>query len=152
MNFVESDWSFSEQILNSKPVSGEDTINQLNLQHEQSLADDSEKLYLPFTGNGYIGISIVSKQGLYASPLKSLNLQLKYNPIIQIYSETLKKKENIGIDFLSGSVHRIQCYQNVMLFICSTILTHKNSRRKQNNTKFVIKPVLKIDYWQIFKF
>ena len=115
MNFVETDWSFSEK----KP--SEDSSSSLIQSNsgQYLFADANEKLFLPYVGNGYIGISLISKQGLFGSFQKSLSLQLNYNPLIQIYSETLKKKEITGIDFLSGTTYRIQCYQDVSFFyIC----------------------------------
>jgi hypothetical protein len=55
-----------------------------------------DKLYLPYTGNGYIGLAINSKLGLYASQerAKSLSLPLMYNPLVIIYSDNLEKKGN----------------------------------------------------------
>jgi len=122
MNFVESDWSFEQSEQSSRVqvvggnVGGGGGVEELTIpnQNDQNLfTDPSEKLFLPFVGNGYIGISLISKQGIFGSLHKSLNLPLKYNPLIQIYSENLKKKEITGIDFMSGTVHRIQCYQDV---------------------------------------
>jgi len=114
MNFVDSDWSFNDQNSRPKVAGGGEEVIQANNKNDQSFfTDANEKLFLPFTGNGYIGISLISKQGIFGSLQKSLNIQLKYNPLIQIYSENLKKKEITGIDFLTGTVHRIQCYQDV---------------------------------------
>lgn len=64
---------------------------------ETDLYTEEEHLYLPFTGNGYIGLSIISKQGLYANYQKTLSLPLMYSPLAQIYSDTLPKK---GLEIL----------------------------------------------------
>ena len=50
---------------------------------------DDEPFFLPYTGNGYIGLSIKSKQGLYLNFHKSMYLNLFYNPLVEIYSDQL---------------------------------------------------------------
>ena len=67
--------------------------NELKLEENtgESLNKD-EKYFLPYAGNGYIGLSVFSKRGLHSYHQKSLNLKLNYNPLVQIYSDTLTYK------------------------------------------------------------
>jgi hypothetical protein len=101
-NFVDSDWSLTNEQDNGKlniiPDASLSLLEQQKINQETLYTDAKDDLYLPYAGNGYIGVSLISKQGLYGSYQKGLQLQLKYNPLTQIYSETLKKKEMTGID------------------------------------------------------
>ena len=65
---------------------------QLVIQNEEATIDPKEKYFLPFSGNGYIGISASSKIGILASFQKYLSLPINYNPLVQIYSDTFLKK------------------------------------------------------------
>ncbi len=58
MNFVESDWSFSDHNVRTQ-VAGEEPI-QPNSKTDQNLFTDSnEKLFLPFTGKLSLSIKLV---------------------------------------------------------------------------------------------
>ena len=64
--------------------------NEISLSQSKSNIQE-KSIYLPYTGNGYIGVSIQSKQGLYANYHKSLSLNLNFNPLVQVYSDRLSK-------------------------------------------------------------
>lgn len=55
---------------------------------------DDEPFFLPYTGNGYLGLSMKSKLGIFVNFHKNLNLKLYFNPLVEIYSDRLNK---IGI-------------------------------------------------------
>lgn len=102
MNTVVSEWPMQlsdvikkDQNIPPKSSDQAPTINDdlLLLDNEQI---DYDRLYLPYTGNGYIGLAINSKMGLFANHLKGLSLELMYNPLSIIYSDNLEKK---GIRF-----------------------------------------------------
>ena len=105
LNFVESDWSefglnqIHATMTNLRKKDSNDQLNQLNEPLIENVDDIDEKLFLPFVGNGYIGLSTISKQGFFAYHQKTLSLPLRYSPLVQIYSETLKKKGNF-LNFL----------------------------------------------------
>ena len=88
MNYLYSDWSNYEKY--SSNNNNNNNANENVISTDPSYED--EKLYLPFTGNGYIGIAINSNRGIYAYHQKSLGLPVKYNPIAQISSDTLIRK------------------------------------------------------------
>jgi hypothetical protein len=68
-------------------------LDELKVEENTDEAlNKDEKYFLPYTGNGYIGLSFFSKRGLYSYHQKSLNLKLNYNPLVQIYSDTLTYK------------------------------------------------------------
>lgn len=85
--------------------------NEISLSQSKSNIQE-KSIYLPYTGNGYIGVSIQSKQGLYANYHKSLSLNLNFNPLVQVYSDRLSKMETSVVEFRNGMVHLLQCYQN----------------------------------------
>jgi hypothetical protein len=74
------------------PIVDLDPLNEKTNDNKQDVHIGEENLFLPYTGNGYIGISINSKQGLYANYHKSLSLPIMYNPLVNIYSDTMSKK------------------------------------------------------------
>jgi hypothetical protein len=81
--------------------------------NEDTTESNYENKYLPYTSNGYIGISMISKQGLFASHFKSLNTLLGYNPLVSVYSDNLVKQEFSLVEFNNGLINKIQCYKIV---------------------------------------
>lgn len=79
-----------------------------------SKPNENANKYVPFIGNGYIGINIDSKQGIFGhyNNRLGLNLQLKYNPLTYVYYDSWTKNEAIVIEFDNALVHRIQSYEN----------------------------------------
>lgn len=73
---------------------------------------DYEHFFLPYTGNGYLGLSMKSKLGIFVNFHKNLNLQLYFNPLVDVYSDRLTKIESAVTDFKRGMVHLIQCFQS----------------------------------------
>lgn len=97
---------FKLNYLHHTPETGTTTTGELHND------EDDENFFLPYTGNGYIGLSVQSSQGIFVNFQKSLSLNLKYNPLVQVYSDTLTKMETSVTDFKRGIVHLHQCYQD----------------------------------------
>ena len=64
-----------------KTTNKEDSLDNLN----------DELFFLPYTGNGYLGLSFKSKLGIFINFHKNLNLQSYFNPLVEIYSDRLTK-------------------------------------------------------------
>lgn len=79
-------------MLNKKSVDGSEVDESPSLDEALNPPTEGEKLFLPYTGNGYIGVSANSKIGLFAAHMKSLSLPLLYNPLASIYVDNLEKK------------------------------------------------------------
>lgn len=96
MNVVVNE-EYATNLHEIKNLKNNNDLETLNLS-EQENADASlnEKYFLPYTGNGYIGVSLFGKNGLYSYLQKSLSLKLNYNPLAQIYSDTLSFKGNFS--------------------------------------------------------
>ena len=101
MNTVVSNWPTQlSRALNVKPkiASETETNENLNIAEElnslEATLPNDQKLFLPFTGNGYIGLAANSKNGLFVNHMKSLSLPIIYNPLASIYLDNLEKKGN----------------------------------------------------------
>lgn len=115
-------------MLNKKSVDGSEVDESPSFDEALNPPTEGEKLFLPYTGNGYIGVSANSKIGLFAAHMKSLSLPLLYNPLASIYVDNLEKKEVYAVEINNGIVHRIQCYQNEnqdIISVSSTIYAHR---------------------------
>lgn len=84
---------FKLNYLHHTPETGTTTTGELHND------EDDENFFLPYTGNGYIGLSVQSSQGIFVNFQKSLSLNLKYNPLVQVYSDTLTKMGNLFVLF-----------------------------------------------------
>jgi hypothetical protein len=77
---------------NLKNIKEKPADSLLEASNENDLNNKDEKTFLPFIGNGNIGLSLFSKNGLYLYHQKSSNLKLSYNPLAQVYVDTLPNK------------------------------------------------------------
>ncbi len=88
---------------------------------EEAAAAAEDRFYLPYTGNGYIGLGLLNRaggstaaQGLHATYHKTLSLPLMYNPLALVYGDgQLPRKEVVFVELASGLVNRLSCYQIV---------------------------------------
>ena len=97
MNLVVND-EYASNLHEIKNLKNNNNNNNNLDSPENSNSDsngDSDKYFLPYAGNGYIGVSLFGKNGLYSYHQKSLSLKLNYNPLAQIYSDTLPVKGNL---------------------------------------------------------
>jgi hypothetical protein len=101
-----------------------------------------DRFYLPYTGNGYIGLGLLNKQqdgqspsgnaaqGLHATYHKTLSLPLLYNPLALVYGDgQLAKKEVVFVELANGLVNHLHCYQIVSLtssFFCDVVVHETN--------------------------
>lgn len=100
MNTVVSSWqSMSRALIKKKSVEnggdehiGEAAISDFDDEKTLNAENSNEKLFLPYIGNGFIGLSANSKLGLFASHMKSLSLRVMYNPLASIYIDNLERK------------------------------------------------------------
>lgn len=104
------------KLMNAAVTDGDRFISYSNSKLQTNDESTNEPLddlpfFLPYTGNGYIGLSIKSDNGMFLNFHKSMNLKLFYNPLVQIYSDRLKSSETTVTDFKRGMAHLLQCYQ-----------------------------------------
>jgi hypothetical protein len=81
-----------------------------NIQHIP--LQSQEKPYIPYIGNGLFGLHIHAESPLFIRNGRVLSLPVNYHPVVTILSplDSGKPREAIVVHYLSGIVHRYQCY------------------------------------------
>ena len=123
----------------------EDEISLLN-EAQQPVEDN--KFHLPYTGNGYIGLSLLrssssssafqeaAANGIIFAPQHqqqhhTLGLPLMYSGLVRVFTdEMLDKKEVFFTEILKGSASKLTCYQSSAnkgecVSVLSTIYAHR---------------------------
>ncbi|KAK9497597.1 hypothetical protein O3M35_004295 [Rhynocoris fuscipes] len=90
------------------------------------IKDDS---YLPFIGNGHIGLSVLPKSSLFIKypNSRTLTIPVGWSPLISPISDG-RRKEAVVTHYPSGVVSRFQCYSSG-LYLSHHIYSHRS--RKQ---------------------
>jgi len=79
-----------------------------HLEHRPKQDKDSE--YLPYVGNGYIGIEVHPDSQINIKAKRTLSVPVRYKPIIDMSLEGGGEVEEATVtDYKSGAVHRVQC-------------------------------------------
>lgn len=83
-----------------------------NIQHIP--VHSQEKSYIPYTGNGVFGLHIHAESPLFIRNGRSLSLPVYYHPLVTVLSAlgSGKSHEATVVHYLSGIVHKYQCYSN----------------------------------------
>ncbi|PSN55816.1 hypothetical protein C0J52_02479 [Blattella germanica] len=83
-----------------------------NIQHIP--LHSGEKPYIPYSGNGVFGIHIHPDSPFYIRNGRILSLPVNYHPIVSVTASlgSGKPLEAIVVHYLSGVVHRFQCYSS----------------------------------------
>ncbi|CAF1281560.1 unnamed protein product [Adineta steineri] len=67
---------------------------------------------LPFTGNGYLGLSLSSQSQIqFLTDIRSPFISSGYSPIVQISSDTWEASSATIVQMKQGLVRRIQCFK-----------------------------------------
>lgn len=94
-------------------------LDEISLLNVDLLSDTSgsSRFFLPYTGNGYIGVSITNQnangEGLYANYQKTLSLPLMFSPLASLFTDGYERKEVLFVDLFNGIANKLQCYQIV---------------------------------------
>lgn len=95
-------------------------LDEISLLNVDLLSDSSgsSRFFLPYTGNGYIGVSITNQntngEGLYANYHKTLSLPLMFSPLASLFTDGYERKEVLFVDLFNGIANKLQCYQIVI--------------------------------------
>ena len=83
-----------------------------NIQHIPLHSE--EKPYIPYTGNGVFGLPIHAESPLFIRNGRILSLPVYYHPVVTVLSalESGKPHEATVVHYLSGIVHKYQCYSS----------------------------------------
>lgn len=83
-----------------------------NIQHIPLHSE--EKPYIPYTGNGVFGLPIHAESPLFIRNGRILSLPVYYHPVVTVLPalESGKPHEATVVHYLSGIVHKYQCYSS----------------------------------------
>ncbi|KAF6038238.1 hypothetical protein EB796_003451 [Bugula neritina] len=70
-----------------------------------------EKYFLPYIGNGYIGISLDGKHGVWLKGERGLDIATDYNPLVSFEISGYDVKEAFVLDIVDGKIVKHTCYQ-----------------------------------------
>nr|XP_024220114.1 uncharacterized protein KIAA2013 homolog [Halyomorpha halys] len=73
--------------------------------------NENEASFLPFVGNGFLGVPLTSNPSIYVKDKRTLSLNIKWNPVISILTD-LPTKDTYVTNVESGTVIRMQCVAN----------------------------------------
>ncbi|XP_055685349.1 uncharacterized protein KIAA2013 homolog [Lutzomyia longipalpis] len=71
-----------------------------------------ERNIIPYVGNGYFGLEIQEDAHLNIKTGRSLSLPVYFHPIVSLSSKNGINQEATAVDYLSGTVHRFQCFED----------------------------------------
>ncbi|KAF4530478.1 hypothetical protein B566_EDAN014680 [Ephemera danica] len=95
-----------------------------NLQHIP--VRDREKAYIPWVGNGVLGVELVSaKRVVHIRHGRTLSLPVMFEPLVEVAEEEYGRQEAIVAHYLTGIVHRIQCF-NSGLMVAQQYYAHRS--------------------------
>lgn len=72
--------------------------------------EPSETSFLPYTGNGKLGLSVEDYSHLYIMSKRSLSLPLPFQPLIHVSLPGTSSQEGVAVSFTTGIVHRFYCF------------------------------------------
>ncbi|KAK3873255.1 hypothetical protein Pcinc_021727 [Petrolisthes cinctipes] len=70
-----------------------------------------ERPFLPYVGNGLLGISCDQESPLYIRSGRTLSLPINYRPITLVSLDGMLLKEALVTEYMSGVVHRVQAWE-----------------------------------------
>ncbi|ALC38006.1 CG7289 [Drosophila busckii] len=95
-----------------------------NIRHVPPLLSD-ERDYLPYIGNGYIGLEVSSDAALNIKHGRAMQLPIRFQPVLSVAqnSGAPVEKEATVVEYLTGMVHRFQCLAGY--FVSYTMYAHR---------------------------
>uniref|UniRef100_A0A069DW18 Putative conserved plasma membrane protein n=1 Tax=Panstrongylus megistus TaxID=65343 RepID=A0A069DW18_9HEMI len=106
-------------------LEGNANIRKLHTWEDLDAEDDS---YLPWVGNGHIGLAILPRSSVYIKhpDAKTLSLPIGWSPLIVPLAHGTKQ-EAVATHFPSGIVSRYQCYGSG-LYLSHLIYSHRSRK------------------------
>lgn len=89
-----------------------------------------ESSYLPFIGNGYLGIVVDKGQSLlYIRVSRSLSVPIHFYPVVEVTDDRHPEDAAIVLDIVNGLIRRIQCFELGDDCIEVDVLSYAHRRR-----------------------
>lgn len=112
-------------VLNTKPSVADSASKSLSLRLDrfwQTYQEDDahimhippredEQLYIPYVGNGLLGLSLDQESPIFIRNGRTLSLPVNYRPITLVSVDGAAVKEAIVTEYTAGVVHRIQSWE-----------------------------------------
>ncbi|XP_036328798.1 uncharacterized protein KIAA2013 homolog [Rhagoletis pomonella] len=114
-----------------------------NIRHVPPLP--GERNFIPYVGNGYIGTEVAHDASLNIKSGRSMQLPMQFHPVVSVAQRNEAGREATVVEYLSGVVHRFQCFSNY--FVAYTYYAHRThpsilmQEIKITNTKNTIEEV-----------
>jgi len=87
--------------------------------------------FLPYVGNGYIGLSVSAESEIYIKSKRTLSLAVNFKPLVNLYLEGGGEAESFQVtDYRQGTVTTFQClggeeWEGQPVTVTSTVLAHR---------------------------
>lgn len=91
-------------------TTGRELLDTVIYHHPHSVAGDQH--FIPYTGNGYLGISLDDSRGLWVKGQRELRLPTDLNPLIYTAIVGYETKVATILDLRAGIIYRYQCLCN----------------------------------------
>ncbi|XP_055938708.1 uncharacterized protein KIAA2013 homolog [Argiope bruennichi] len=72
--------------------------------------EPDEPYFLPFVGNGKIGVPLDKKEELYVHYKRYLSIPINYHPIVQVDIPGASTQEGTAVHYTSGIAYKFQCF------------------------------------------
>jgi len=88
-------------------------------------------MFVPYTGNGYLGLSVSAESQIYIKNRRSLSLPVDFKPLVHLFLEGGGDSETAQVtDYLEGTVTSLQClggdeWTTDPVTVTSTVLAHR---------------------------
>ncbi|XP_014664505.1 PREDICTED: uncharacterized protein KIAA2013 homolog [Priapulus caudatus] len=107
--------------LQAKIRNFQDDLDSLDavIMHTPSLIDD--KPFMPYVGNGKLGIGVMGNKRLHIKGARALSLAVEFYPIAEFSLQGGEQKEVYIIQYKTGLVYRYQCIKIPQSSMCVTV-------------------------------
>ncbi|GIY95800.1 uncharacterized protein CEXT_164261 [Caerostris extrusa] len=72
--------------------------------------EPDEPYFLPYVGNGKIGVPLDNKEELYVYYKRYLSAPISYHPIVQVDIPGASTQEGTAVHYTSGIAYKFQCF------------------------------------------
>ncbi|CAH1786242.1 unnamed protein product, partial [Owenia fusiformis] len=97
----------------------QDQVGQFDASIQHIPASEQEAAYIPFVGNGYIGVTYKGEHGLTLKYGRALSVFLPYYPMVLSQMEGHDSRAATISEYKNGVIYTIDCFQKTTLCMTS---------------------------------
>ncbi|CAM1328475.1 Uncharacterised protein g9763 [Pycnogonum litorale] len=94
-------------------------LNSFDASVKRNDIESMSASYLPFVGNGYIGVDISSDGVIYMKNMTVLSVPLKFTPFVTLSNPMMSSIEGTVIRYIHGVVNKYRCLSKVRIVLNS---------------------------------